>query len=88
MNKSYLKEHDLYLNILYKLVQQAIYLKVYKLQFGRTAMEIKSSVGALPQHMFLFVKHVCPIRNFLVHTAVKNLSKNPEWTIRIPFKGA
>ncbi len=86
MNKNYLKEHDLYLNILYKLVEQAITLKTSKLIFGRTAMEIKSSVGALPKDMFLYVKHVCPVRNFLVHTAVKTLSKNPSWQLRIPFK--
>jgi hypothetical protein len=40
----------------------------------------------LPKDMFLYVKHVCPIRNFLVHTAVKTLSKNPAWQLRIPFK--
>ena len=86
MNKHYLKEHDLYLNILYKLIEQAIVLNTSTLIFGRTAMEIKSSVGALPKDMFLYVKHVCPIRNFLVHTAVKTLSKNPAWQLRIPFK--
>ena len=86
MNKNYLKEHDLYLNILYKLIEQAIFLNTSTLIFGRTAMEIKSSVGALPKDMFLYVKHACPIRNFLVHTAVKTLSKNPFWQLRIPFK--
>lgn len=86
MNKAFLKEHDLYLNILYKLIEQAITLKTTTLIFGRTAMEIKSSVGALPKDMFLFVKHACPVRNYLVHKAVKTLSKNPEWTLREPFK--
>jgi hypothetical protein len=86
MNKSLLKEHDLYLNILYKLLELAIELKVHKLHYGRTAMEIKSSVGAKPEKMFLYVKHVYPVRNLLVHFTVKILSKNPEWTLRNPFK--
>jgi hypothetical protein len=86
MNKKFLKQHDLYLNILFKLVEQAILLKSTSLIFGRTAMEIKSAVGAMPKEMFLFVKHACPFRNFLVHIAVKTLSKNPEWNLREPFK--
>jgi len=86
MNKTLLKEHDLYLNILYNLLELAINLGVKKLHYGRTAMEIKSSVGAKPHKMVLFVKHVNPIVNRLVHFAVKTLSKNPEWTLRNPFK--
>jgi hypothetical protein len=86
MDKSLLKEHDLYLNILYKLLELAIDLKVTKLHYGRTAMEIKSSVGAKPKQMYLYVKHVNPVINRLVHFAVKTLSKNPEWTLRNPFK--
>lgn len=86
MNKDHLKEHDLYLNILYKHIALAIDIKAEKLIFGRTSMEIKSSVGAIAKEMFLYVKHVCPIRNFLVHYAIKNLAKNPDWTFRNPFK--
>jgi hypothetical protein len=86
MNKALLKEYDLYLNILYKLLELSIELKVEKLHYGRTAMEIKSSVGAKPEQMFLYVKHVNPFINRLVHFAVKTLSKNQEWTLRNPFK--
>ncbi len=88
MNKKYLKEHDLYLNILFKLIELSVAQGAEKLILGRTAMEIKSSIGALPKQMFLYVKHVCPVRNFLVHYAIKTLTKNPEWTLRKPFKNA
>lgn len=86
MNKMFLKQHDLYLNILFKLIEQAITLKTTSLIFGRTAMEIKSAVGALPKEMYLFVKHACPVRNYLVHKSIKTLSKNAKWTLREPFK--
>jgi hypothetical protein len=86
MDKNYLRPHDLYLNILYHLVGLAIQFRVKKLHFGRTAMEIKSSVGAEPRAMFLFVKHVCFVWNTLVHMAVKILSENPQWICRHPFR--
>jgi len=79
-------EYDLYLNVLLKLAEKGIEQKMKHVVYGRTAMEIKSSVGAVPQPMYLYLKHRSPAINFIIKRAVPFLSKNPEWTLRTPFK--
>lgn len=86
MERELNKKHDLYLNVLLKLIEEGIKLKVKKVTFGRTAMEIKSSVGALPHQMYLYTKHNSPLINGIIKQVVKLLSKDPEWTMRSPFK--
>ena len=51
------KDFDLYLNMLIDLVDQAIIGRVFELDFSRTAMEIKSSIGAVPRSMTNFIRH-------------------------------
>ena len=86
MEKDLNKAHDLYLNVLLKLVEEGIKINVKKVTFGRTAMEIKSSVGALPHQMYLYTKHNSPWINGIIKRVVKMLAKDPEWTLRSPFK--
>lgn len=86
MDKNYLKSHDLYLNILYRLIEDAIKRNIKTLHLGRTAMEIKSAVGAYPQPLELYAKHVCFIRNLLLRLAIHILLPIPQWNLRHPFK--
>lgn len=80
------QEYDLYLNVLLKLAETGIAKNMKQVVYGRTAMEIKSSVGAVPQPMRLYLKHRSPAINFMMRRVVPFLSKNPEWTLRSPFK--
>lgn len=85
-DKALIKSHDIYLNILYDLIRHAFSTGCKKLNFGRTAMEIKSSVGALPHDMFCYIKHRRHINNLLVPALVKYLNPDENWQVRNPFK--
>ncbi len=87
MKRSLNQEHDLYLNVLLTLAETGISRGMKRVIYGRTAMEIKSSVGAVPHSMYLYVKHRSALVNFVIRQVVKFLSKDEKWTLRSPFKG-
>jgi hypothetical protein len=80
------RERMLYLNMLYDMIGYAIKKQFKKVVFARTALEIKSSVGAQPEEMFGFMQH----RNTVVHRNLpkifKYLEPDVEWHRRHPFK--
>lgn len=86
MNRSLNHQYDLYLNVLLKLAETGIAKAMKRVVYGRTAMEIKSSVGALPHPMFLYVKHRAPAVNFIIRQVVRYLAREERWTLRNPFK--
>lgn len=47
----------LYLNMLYDMIAYSINKGFKEVVFARTALEIKSSVGAKPAEMFGFIQH-------------------------------
>ncbi len=79
--------HQLYLNMLYDMVGVAIEEGVRTLGFARTAMEIKSSVGATPQHFDCRLRHELPIANTLMPFFIRWFEPNDAWTQRHPFRG-
>jgi hypothetical protein len=86
MNKDITKQMNLYQHMLYDMIEFGIENRVEKLHFGRTAPEIKSTVGAAPSPMYGYVKHFNPIFNYLmVRTFTANL-KPKQYIIREPFK--
>ena len=85
MNYDFNLDNCIYQNILYDDVKMAIDRKVKVLYFGRTALEIKSTLGAEPLDMFLFIKHNNSITNSILGTVMANL-KQAEWIQRRPFK--
>ena len=82
------KEHQVYLNLLYRMVELGIEKKHEWIDFGRTALEIKSSVGAKPYEYSLYLKHKNPLANFFVPSLISILNKKTIWTARSPFKTA
>ena len=75
----------LYQRILYDYVQLAITNKVKELRLGRTAELMKSSLGAKPVRMQLYIKH----NNKMVNTLMKPLIKKVKpsvYELRSPFK--
>lgn len=80
------KECQLYLNMLYDLVEDAIASKANKLILSRTAMEIKSSIGAEAHEMYLYMQVINPIFNKGVSRALDYFKPDANWTPRSPFK--
>ncbi len=83
---SYLKSHDLYLNLLLNTVRHALALKKKTIIFSRTAMQIKSSIGAVPEELYLYLVVQNKILNRLVRTAFKRLDPPVVFNQRHPFK--
>ncbi|MDZ7879400.1 MAG: hypothetical protein U5L45_17085 [Saprospiraceae bacterium] len=79
-------EHQVYLNMLFDIIRLGIEGKFKKIIFSRTAHEIKSSIGAEPVEMSLFMRHDNLIVNRLLPYILKVLSPREKWTPRTPFK--
>ena len=78
---------QLYLNMLFLMVENAIKLKVGKLNFYRTAMEIKSSVGAVGMDTMVYIKPTSKWFAPLFPILIPWFSpKNLVWKARSPFK--
>lgn len=81
--------HQLYLNMLYHLVEVGIDSKAERIVFARTAMEIKSSVGAVPEATSVFLlHHTSSVVNYLVPYLVCLLEPKDQWETRHPFRAA
>ena len=77
--------YQLYLNMLYKMVDMAIEEGVERLVFARTASAIKSSVGAEPYNMHCYIRHFSPIVNRWIPFLVGRFQPEEEWIQRHPF---
>lgn len=85
INYDYNNQYCIYQNILYDDVKMAIERKKSTLILGRTAMEMKSNIGAEPYEMCCYVRHSGPLMNRALKP-VFNYIKQTEWTQRNPFK--
>lgn len=79
-------KHQLYLNMLYDMVEDSLEWGVLKLYFSRTAMEIKSSVGAQPVPLSCYIRHQKSIRNKFLPHLFDYLKPTEDWVQRHPFK--
>lgn len=52
---------------------------------GRTALEIESSIGAVPRAMVCYMRHANPLGNRLIAPLVAQIIPTP-WTPRSPFR--
>lgn len=80
-----LKEYHLYQRMLYDTLQFCIEKKLTHIHFGRTAPEVKSTIGAKQIPMFGYLRHQNKIVNFLIQLFTRNL-KPREYQLRNPFK--
>lgn len=78
-------EVPIYQNMLYDYVKLGLESKVKEVSFGRTALEIKSTVGAEPREMMLFVKHSNSVSHKLIKPFIENI-RQEKWIQRRPFK--
>jgi hypothetical protein len=79
------KELDIYQNILYDYVKESLQNKAKQLFLGRTASEIKSTLGAEALELTCYIRHRNPLSNQIIKPFVEYL-KPSEWVPRNPFK--
>ena len=79
------EEHECYQNLLYDFINTAIINKKKTIQLGRTAAEIKSTVGATPIDLVCYIKPQNSISKLVMKPFIKFLQPS-EWVPRNPFK--
>jgi hypothetical protein len=82
----YRHSHQLYLNLIIHFVKVAVNAGFKEVDFGRTAMTIKSSLGAKPESLDVYLRHENKIFNRFLPSIFKRLAPVKEWEIRNPFK--
>jgi hypothetical protein len=80
------RERMLYLNMLYDMIAYSINKGYRRIVFARTALEIKSSVGANPEVLYGLMRHNNRFINFFVPKLFYYFEPKMEWTERNPFK--
>lgn len=81
-------QYQAYLNILLDIIRIGIDAKSKRINFARTALEIKSSVGAQPEQLYFFGKHTNPLKNQVFSPILAYFQPKVEWTPRNPFKAS
>jgi predicted N-acyltransferase len=85
-DESIQREKMLYLNMLYDMIAYSINKGFKEIVFARTALEIKSSVGAKPIKMYGIIAHSNEMVNPYMPKIFKYLEPETTWQERNPFK--
>ncbi|MBC6996778.1 GNAT family N-acetyltransferase [Neolewinella lacunae] len=86
LEDTYKRSHHLYHNMLYDLLATAIEEGYEELDYGRTALEIKSSVGATPERFACQLKARPRLLNQLVPIFTPAVYQATPWEERNPFR--
>ena len=78
-------KNQLYLNMLYDMAKYGIENKFSTIVYARTAMEIKSSVGAKPKPMVMYLKHTNGLINIMLKQVFRLMNPKQNWKERHPF---
>jgi len=78
--------NQLYLNMLYDMAAYAINNRFETVVYARTAMEIKSSIGAKPETMFMYLKYTNKLVNAILKQIFRLMNPSQDWEERHPFK--
>lgn len=79
------KEYELYQNILYRYIDIALTHGIRSVNLGRTASEIKSTVGARPADLYCYIKPQNTISKLVLRPFISFLQPT-QWIPRNPFK--
>ena len=85
-NETIQREKMLYLNMLYDMIAYSINQGFREIVFARTALEIKSSVGAKPLKMYGLITHSNTLINHNIAKLFNYLEPKTDWQERNPFK--
>lgn len=84
--KSMNHEYQLYMNMLYDIIRQGTASGSNRIIFARTALEIKSSVGAVAHPLWNYLRHENHFANRFTGTILDYLKPVETWLPRHPFK--
>ena len=84
-NTIYQYPNQLYLNMLYDMAKFAIENQLREVVYARTAMAIKSSVGAETTPMLIYLKHTNKYFNALLKPIFGLMNPVQQWEARHPF---
>ena len=79
-------KHQLYLNMLLDILREGIWQQSHQIHFARTALEIKSSIGAEAEELFCYARHRFCLHNRLMAPVFRLLNPPDQWVPRKPFK--
>ncbi|MBI3518575.1 MAG: hypothetical protein HY062_04360 [Bacteroidetes bacterium] len=79
------KEFDLYQTILYSYIEEAIRANKQRINLGRTASEIKSTVGAKAHELICYIKPQNTVSKLILKPFMQFLQPT-DWVPRNPFK--
>lgn len=79
------KKYAIYQRMLYDYVKLGIHKKLKCINFGRTASEIKSSVGAVPQDLTIYLRHKKSLPNTILKPFLKRIQPTM-FKQNMPFK--
>ncbi|QNM87125.1 GNAT family N-acetyltransferase [Polaribacter pectinis] len=79
------REYAIYQRMLYSYIEIAINKNLKTINFGRTASEIKSSVGAIPQDLTMYLRHKKTITNKILKLFLQRIQPTP-FQQKFPFK--
>ncbi|MFT4879094.1 MAG: hypothetical protein ACI9LS_001253 [Flavobacteriales bacterium] len=78
-------QYSLYSRMLYEYIMMGIESGVKQISFGRTASEIKSSVGAYPIDVKCYIRHRTKTSNALLKLLFSYIRPS-QFSQRMPFK--
>jgi hypothetical protein len=82
---AYNKEFELYQTILYSYIEQAILINKSRINLGRTASEIKTTVGAKAHELLCYIKPQNTVSKLIMKPFMQFLQPT-DWIPRNPFK--
>ncbi len=80
------KTYQLYMNMLLDSLKQGIEQQVKRVVYARTAMEIKSSIGAVPEDLYCYIRANNKFMNSLMPPILEYFRPEDDWIQRHPFK--
>ncbi len=85
-DQSYNKQYQLYMNMLLDSLKHGISNQAKRVVYARTAMEIKSTIGAVPEDLFCYIRANNKLMNHLMPTILEYFRPDDNWIQRNPFK--
>lgn len=80
------REYHIYHNMLFDILKLGIEQGVKNIVYARTAMEIKSTIGAEAQQMLCYIRASNRLTNKVLPPIVEYLKPSTDWVARNPFK--
>jgi hypothetical protein len=80
------EHYKLYQNMLLDLIDEGIRYRFKTVDFSRTAVEIKSTVGAIPKEMTLYMRHENKLLQKVTEPILQFVKPSAQYEIRSPFK--